>query len=139
MKEILLQILQAVLIIGLPLVSTYIIKYIKNIKAAIEDKVDNNITKDLLEQALDAVAKAVAFVMQTYVDELKKSGSFNLANKQEALRMAKEAAMSIMSQDSIDLITSMYGNFESWLTIQIESQVIEQKYAPRSVTTPLST
>lgn len=131
MKEILLQILQAVLIIGLPIVSAYICKYIRNIQTSIEDKVDNDIEKDLLGQALDAIAKAVAFVMQTYVDELKKSGSFNLANKQEALRMAKEAAMSIMSQDSIDLITSLYGNFESWLTIQIESQVIQQKSTPR--------
>ena len=62
-------------------------------------------------------------MFQTYVDSLKKNGSFDKDAQIEALTRAKDIALSQMTQELKDFITTNFGDLDNWLTIQIESSI----------------
>ena len=116
MNEILLNVLSVLLTaVILPLISiagTQLIKFINS-------KIKNN---ELAKQ-LTIVTNAVRVVFQTYVDTLKKNGSFDKEAQAEALNRAKNIALSQITEDTKSYIEENYGDFNNWLTIQIESTI----------------
>lgn len=120
MNEILLNVL-SVLLTGviLPLISiagTQLIKFINS-------KIKNNELAKQLSTATSIVTNAVRVVFQTYVDSLKKSGSFDKAAQAEALNRAKNIVLSQITEDTKKYIEDNYGDFNNWLTIQIEATI----------------
>ena len=61
--------------------------------------------------------------MQTYVDSLKRSGSFDKEAQYNALTMAKEKAHALISDDMVNAIENGYGAFDTWLDTRIEQTV----------------
>ncbi|MDR2046544.1 MAG: hypothetical protein LBP79_01335, partial [Clostridiales bacterium] len=66
----------------------------------ITTKTKNEQLKAALEQANDAVQKAVAQTAQTYVDTLKAQGVFDADAQKAALEQALSAAQSSISADA---------------------------------------
>lgn len=62
-------------------------------------------------------------MFQTYVDTLKKNGTFDVESLKIALAKAKDEALSQMSDEIKEYITTNYGNLENWLTTQIEATI----------------
>lgn len=62
-------------------------------------------------------------MFQTYVDTLKKNGTFDVESLKIALTKAKDEALSQMSDEIKEYITTNYGNLENWLTTQIEATI----------------
>lgn len=120
MNEILLNILSVLLTaVILPLISiagTQLIKFINS-------KIKNNELAKQLTTATTIVTNAVRVVFQTYVDTLKKNGSFDKEAQAEALNRAKNIALSQITEDTKSYIEENYGDFNNWLTIQIESTI----------------
>lgn len=127
MKEFILALLQAVIIAAVPIITTYLCKFLNAKKTETTEKVKNDTAKTLLAEAFDAVSKAVTSTNQTYVDALKKSGTFTVENQKEALQKSYDTALQIMRQEAKDFITTAYGSLNTWLTTQIEAQVKTQK------------
>lgn len=127
MKEFILALLQAVIIAAVPIITTYLCKFLNTKKTETTEKVKNDTAKTLLAEAFDAVSKAVTSTNQTYVDALKKSGTFTVENQKEALQKSYDTALQIMRQEAKDFITTAYGSLNTWLTTQIEAQVKTQK------------
>lgn len=73
--------------------------------------------------AINAVFSAVEYVNQTFVDTLKKEGSFDENAKIRAFCNAKEAAMEIMSKSTLAWLEKTHADVDSWLTVQIEAAV----------------
>ena len=120
MNEILLNVLSVLLTaVILPLISiagTQLIKFINS-------KIKNNELAKQLTTATSIVTNAVRVVFQTYVDTLKKNGSFDKEAQAEALTRAKNIALSQITEDTKSYIEDNYGDFNNWLTIQIESTI----------------
>ena len=120
MNEILLNILSVLLTaVILPLISiagTQLIKFINS-------KIKNNELAKQLATATTIVTNAVRVVFQTYVDTLKKNGSFDKEAQSEALTRAKNIALSQITEDTKSYIEENYGDFNHWLTIQIEASI----------------
>ena len=118
MNEILLNVLSVLLTaVILPLISiagTQLIKFINS-------KIKNNELAKQLTTATTIVTNAVRVVFQTYVDSLKKNGSFDKEAQVEALTRAKNIALSQITEDTKSYIEENYGDFNNWLTIQIEA------------------
>lgn len=127
MKDMLFVLLQAVIIAAVPIITTYLCKFLNTKKTETTEKVKNDTAKTLLAEAFDAVSKAVTSTNQTYVDALKKSGTFTVENQKEALQKSYDTALQIMRQEAKDFITTAYGSLNTWLTTQIEAQVKTQK------------
>lgn len=120
MNDILINIISAVVTtVLLPLITwagTKLIQYIGT-------KVKNEKAATLLATATNVVLNAVRSVFQTYVESLKASGSFGPDAQVEALKKAKDIALSQLSDDVKEYITSNFGNLDGWLTNQIESSI----------------
>ncbi len=120
MNDILINIISAVVTtVLLPLITwagTKLIQYIGT-------KVKNEKAATLLSTATTVVLNAVRSVFQTYVESLKASGSFGLDAQVEALKKAKDIALSQLGEDVKEYITTNFGSLDGWLTNQIESSI----------------
>lgn len=120
MNSILINIISAVVTtVLLPLLTLAGTKLIQWIGA----KVKNEKAAALLSTATNIVLNAVRSVFQTYVDGLKKSGSFDAAAQVTALTKAKDIALAQLGDDVKEYLTATYGNLDGWLTNQIESTI----------------
>ena len=120
MNDILINILSVVVTaVILPLISFAGTKLIAYLNAKVKD--EN--AKLHLTSATTIVTNAVLTVFQTYVDSLKKSGSFDANAQVVALNKAKDIALSQMTKEVKDFITKNFGDIDNWLTIQIESSI----------------
>ena len=120
MNEIIINIISVVVTsIVLPLISIAGAKLIQFINS----KIKNNKAADLLTTATTIVINAVRSVFQTYVEALKKEGSFNKDAQIIALNKAKDIALTQMTDEVKDYLVTTYGSLDSWLDINIEATI----------------
>lgn len=120
MNEIILNIISVVVTaVILPLISYAGARLIAWLNAKIKD--EN--AKLQLTVATDIVMNAVRSVFQTYVEALKKNGTFDKESQKVALIKAKNDALAQMTDETKEYITKNYGNLETWIITQIESTI----------------
>ncbi len=89
--------------------------------------VNNEILRQALSEATDAVYAAVTYTSQTYVDTLKKEGTFDKEAQMVALNTALTKAQSLLAFETKELLESLYGDLQDWLVTKIEKTVKETK------------
>ena len=120
MNEIIINIISVVVTsIVLPLISIAGAKLIQFINS----KIKNNKAADLLTTATTIVINAVRSVFQTYVEALKKEGSFNKDAQINALNKAKDIALTQMTDEVKNYLVTTYGSLDSWLDTNIEATI----------------
>lgn len=120
MNEIILNIISIVVTaIILPLISYAGARLITWLNTKIKD--EN--AKQQLTVATDIVTNAVRSVFQTYVEALKKNGTFDKESQKAALIKAKNDALAQMTDEIKEYITKNYGDLEMWIITQIESTI----------------
>lgn len=120
MNEIIINIISVVVTsIVLPLISIAGAKLIQFINS----KIKNNKAADLLTTATTIVINAVRSVFQTYVEALKKEGSFNKDAQIIALNKAKDIALIQMTDEVKTYLVTTYGSLDSWLDTNIEATI----------------
>ncbi len=120
MNEILLNILSVVVsAVVLPLISLIGAKFVSFINAKINDEKASK----LLSKATEIVTNAVRSVFQTYVEALKKNGTFDKESQISALNQAKTIAISQMTDEVKDYISATYGDLDNWLSTNIEATI----------------
>ena len=120
MNEIIINIISVVVTsIVLPLISIAGAKLIQFINS----KIKNNKAADLLTTATTIVINAVRSVFQTYVEALKKEGSFNKDAQIIALNKAKDIALTQITDEVKDYLVTTYGSLDTWLDTNIEATI----------------
>lgn len=127
MKEILLNLLYAVLTVGVPFLTACLARYLRAKWQKTDADASDAAEESALSEIARAVTNAVAMVSQTFVDELKKSGAFDPEAQKEALQKAIQAALNALSIETRSFIQAVYGSLESYLTTCIEAEVRTQK------------
>ena len=125
-NEVFNYVLYTVLTVILPVVATYIVNLIKaKIKESniISESVENENVAKLIEGALSDVMDSVLYINQIYVDALKAEGKFDKEAQTTAFSKAYEEALRLISDEAKLAITKLYGSFEKWLEVKIESSV----------------
>ena len=125
-SEVINYCLYTVLTIILPVVATYLVNLIKaKIKESniIADATKNEELSKIVEGALSDVMDAVLYVNQVYTDSLKASGKFDKAAQKEAFNRTYTEAINLISDETKKVITQIYGSFDKWLQLKIESSV----------------
>lgn len=95
----------------------------------ISSKIDNEKTEKYLTGATTVVLDAVKCVFQTYVDTLKKEGSFDKDAQLTALNKAKSIVLAQLRGDVMDFIQANFGDVDTWITTQIEASINTLKSA----------
>jgi hypothetical protein len=127
MPEIVIQIIQVCVIPLLGILTKYLVDYLTAKRNEINSKTDNETAQKYTNMIYQTVVDCVIATNQTYVDSLKKSGSFDEAAQKEAFNRTMNAIMTILSDDAKEYITEATGDLNTYLTQLIESEVNKRK------------
>lgn len=127
MPEIVIQIIQVCVIPLLGILTKYLIDYLTAKRNEINSKTDNETAQKYTNMIYQTVVDCVIATNQTYVDSLKKSGSFDEAAQKEAFNRTMNAIMTILSDDAKEYITEATGDLNTYLTQLIEAEVNKRK------------
>ena len=117
------QIFEVCIIPLLGILTTYIVKYIQVKSAEITEKTDNAIADKYTVMLADTISACVLATNQTYVEALKKQGSFDAEAQKTAFNMTLNAVMNILSDDAKKYLTEAFGDLNAYITSQIEASV----------------
>lgn len=122
-----LNILKIMLTICAPIGTAVVTWGIRSAANSLAAYVGNAKAQAYIREIAEAVAAAVQYTNQTYVDALKQSVSFTEAEQKAAFNMALAACKASLSASAQDFIRQSFGDLEQYLTTQIEAQVRAQK------------
>lgn len=125
-SEMINNVLYTVLTAIVPVVAVFLVNFIKaKIKESniIEEATKNETLSSLVKDALSDVMDAVLYVNQIYTDALKSAGKFDKTAQEEAFNRAYAEAINMISEESKKAIEQLYGSFDKWLKLKIESSV----------------
>lgn len=107
----------------LGVLTAYAVKYIQVKSAEITEKTDNALADKYTVMLADTISACVLATNQTYVEALKKQGSFDVEAQKIAFNMTLDAVMTILSDDAKDYLSEAFGDLNSYITSQIEASV----------------
>jgi len=127
MNTFIIELLHAIATAAIPVYAAYLVQYLHRKSEQIIAQTDNMKIKAFLAEATDAVSTAVTYTSQTFVDALKKEGSFDKDKQQEALEKSLDKAISLLSEPAKKALEDIYGDLAAYLTSKIEAEVRSQK------------
>ena len=105
----------------------YIVALLRKKTAQLQQEADNKTAEKYMTMACEAVAQAVTYTAQTFVDTLKKDGAFTAEKQLEAFEKAKNKTLEILGDTVVDALGEIYGDFDIWLETKIEQVCREIK------------
>lgn len=105
----------------------YLVALLRRETAQIQQQIDNNTASKYMDMACDAVAQAVTYTAQTFVDTLKAEGAFTKEKQLEAFNKAKDKTLEILGDTVVKALGEIYGDFDVWLNTRIEQVCREIK------------
>lgn len=127
LNGLLITIIQAVVIPAIPILVAFLVKLLKAKAEQATVKINNELARQYLQEAIDSVLQAVTYTSQTYVDSLKTQGRFDVDAQKVAFATAKEVALALLTNEAKKMIADLYGDINVWLDTKIEQTVKEQK------------
>ena len=103
----------------LPLVTLGGTKLIQYLNSKIKDEY----ARRLLVSITTSVERAVRVVFQTYVESLKKSGTFDKEAQKTALILARQEVTKELNIEAKEFIINNYGDLNSYINNQIEATI----------------
>ena len=105
----------------------YVVSLIKIKKQELLEKTKNETTRKYIEMLDKTITECVIATNQTYVESLKKQGSFDLDAQKEAFRLTYEAIMSILTDEAHEYLNEAVKDLTSYITNKIEAEVVFSK------------
>ena len=127
MNEAVFNLLMAVLTAAVTALSAFVAAFVKKKGEQAAAETNSTLLKNVIEEVTGIVDIAVSAVSQTYVDELKKAGSFDAEAQKQALAMTLAACIKAISPAAKAFIEETYGDLTEYLTTYIEAAVRRQK------------
>lgn len=119
--------------IVVPIIAGLLAWGISVLKKLVNEKIDNATLKAVLNDGLTVLENSVKYTYQTYVEGMKDKDIFDEAAQKQALQMAKDKALSMLSEGFINMIKDMYGDVNNWLETNIESTIYTLKNSNKTV------
>lgn len=127
MPEIVIQIIQVCVIPLLGILTKFLVDFLSAKRDELNSKTDNEIAQKYTNMIYQTVVDCVIATNQTFVESLKKSGSFDEVAQKEAFNRTMSAVMAILSDDAKEYIAEATGDLNTYLTQLIEAEVNKRK------------
>ena len=127
MPEIVIQIIQVCVIPLLVILTKFLVDFLSAKRDELNSKTDSEIAQKYTNMIYQTVVDCVIATNQTFVESLKKSGSFDEAAQKEAFNRTMSAVMAILSDDAKEYIAEATGDLNTYLTQLIEAEVNKRK------------
>ena len=105
----------------------YLITLIDAKKKELKEKAKNETTKKYIDMLDDTIINCIIATNQTYVDALKKAGSFDLEAQKQAFKLTYEAIMNILTDEAKLYLNEAIKDLNVYITNKIESGVVVVK------------
>jgi hypothetical protein len=128
--EILYKVFEVAIIPLLGAATLYLITLIDAKKKELKDKAKSETTKKYIEMLDDTIINCVIATNQTYVDALKKAGSFDAEAQKQAFKLTYEAVMAILTDEAQVYLNEAIKDLNAYITNKIESGVVAAKPQP---------
>ena len=127
MPEIVIQIIQVCIIPLFGILTKFLVDFLSAKRDELNSKTDNEIAQKYTNMVYQTIVDCVIATNQTFVESLKKSGSFDEAAQKEAFNRTMNAVMTILSDDAKEYIAEVTGDLNTYLTQLIEAEVNKRK------------
>ena len=111
----------------LGILSTYLILFIKNKIATLQQQTANDTIDKYLKMLDSTIEQCVIATNQTYVESLKAQGKFDAEAQKEAFRMTAAAVSMILSDEAKYYISCFVEDTEKYVEQKIESTINKNK------------
>lgn len=125
--EVLQNVLYAVITAAVPVITTFLCRWLTSLYESNKTKVKNEKAQAVLGQVADMIVAAVETTTNTYVKQLKADNLFSADAQKEAFDKTFEAVKKQLTEESTKIIAETYGDVETYLTNKIEQLVEELK------------
>ena len=125
--EILYKVFEVAIIPLLGAATLYLITLIDAKKKEIKDKTKSETAKKYIEMLDDTIINCVVATNQTYVDALKKAGSFDAEAQKQAFKLTYDAVMAILTDEAQVYLNEAIKDLNAYITNKIESGVVAAK------------
>ena len=121
--EMLAQIFDVCIIPLLGVLTAYFIKFVNAKSAEIGTKVKNETQKKYLKMLNSTITDCVIATTQTYVDSLKKQGTFDTEAQKVAFTMTYESVVKLLTDEATEYLNEAVGDLQLYITQKIEAEV----------------
>lgn len=125
--EILYKVFEVAIIPLLGAATLYLITLIDAKKKELKDKAKSETTKKYIDMLDDTIINCVIATNQTYVDALKKAGSFDAEAQKQAFKLTYDAVMAILTDEAQTYLNEAIKDLNAYITNKIESGVVAAK------------
>ena len=125
-NDVINNVLYTVLTAIVPVITVYLVNLIRakiQESNVLKESISNETFMDIIDGAINDVMDAVLYVNQVYTDSLKSAGKFDKEAQKEAFNKAYTEATNMISDEAKRIIEQLYGSFDQWLKLKIESSV----------------
>lgn len=121
--ELITQIFEVCIIPLLGILTTFFVKWVNAKIGQMTQNSDNALQKKYLEMLNETITNCVIATTQTYVESLKKQGSFDAEAQKKAFTMTYEAVLSLLTDDATKYLTEAVGDLNLYIKQKIEAEV----------------
>lgn len=120
---LLAQIMEVVVIPLLGILTAYVVKVVNAKLEEVSASRKNELEKKYINMLNDTISDCVIATTQTYVESLKKQGSFDAEAQKEAFNQTYGAVMEILSEEAKEYLNEAIGDLNLYITQKIEAEV----------------
>lgn len=121
--ELVYQVFEIVVAPLLGVLAIFLINLIKTKTNEIKDKHNNETLNKYVDMLNETVSDCVLTTTQTYVDSIKKAGTFDADAQKTAFDMTFNNVINILSDDAKNCLREAVGDLDTYITTKIESQI----------------
>lgn len=121
--ELIAQIFEVCIIPLLGVLTGYFVKWVNAKSSEIQANTKNELEAKYIEMLNNTITDCVIATTQTYVDSLKKQGSFDIEAQKTAFNMTYEAVIKLLTDDATEYLTEAVGDLNLYITQKIEAEV----------------
>lgn len=125
--DLLVKIAEVCLVPILGVLTTALVKFINSKIGELKMHTENENLHKYIDMFNDTICNCVIATNQTYVEALKKQGSFDLEAQKAAFEMTKNAVLELLTDEAKVYLTEIYGDLMAYMQIKIEAEVNNQK------------
>lgn len=125
--ELVNQLLYVIIVGILGVLSKYAVSYLSEKKQEIKRELEDTEFQNTMLKAIDTIESVIETTSQTYVDTLKKQGTFTKEAQKEALERTIADVMVLLPSEAKALIEVTYNDLDKWVRNYVESYLREQK------------
>ena len=121
--EMLMKIFELCVIPLLGILVSYLVQWVRAQSQHLKEQTDSELEKKYIDMLENTISNCVIATNQTYVEALKKQGSFGIEEQKQAFEMTYNAVVAMLTGEAKMYLLEAIGDLQAYIISHIEAQV----------------